>query len=68
MHNREKWDRNKVIINYIFAFEVALYFIRNYEDRNPQNMEECRNRNDWPKWKEVMQTELNLLNETFLDL
>ena len=27
----------------------------------PQNMEECRNRNDWPKWKEAMQAELNSL-------
>ena len=23
----------------------------------PQNGEECRNRNDWPKWKEAMQEE-----------
>ena len=23
----------------------------------PQNVEECRNRNDWPKWKEAMQVE-----------
>ena len=27
----------------------------------PQNVEECRNRNDWPKWKEAMQAELNSL-------
>ena len=61
MHNREKWDRNKVIINNIFAFQMALDIIRNDENPEPQNVEECRNRNDWPKWKKAMQAELNSL-------
>ena len=26
-------------------------------------MEECRHRNDWPKWKEAMQTKLNSLTK-----
>ena len=39
MHNREKWDRNKVIINNIFAFQEALDIIRNDEDPEPQNVE-----------------------------
>ena len=55
VHNREKWDRNKVIINNIFSFQMALDIIRNYEDPKPQNVEECRNINDWPKWKEAIQ-------------
>ena len=54
VHNREKFDRNKVIINNIFAFQMALDIIRNDENPEPQNVEECRNRNDWPKWKEAM--------------
>ena len=41
VHNREKYDQNKVVINNIFAFQVALDFIRNYEDLKPQNVEEC---------------------------
>ena len=49
------------MINNIFAFQVALDIIRNDEDPEPQNVEECQNRNDWPKWKEAMQVELNLL-------
>ena len=61
VHNREKWDQNKVIINNIFAFQMALDIIRNDENLEPQNVEECRNRNDWPKWKEAMQAELNSL-------
>ena len=49
------------MINNIFAFQVALDIIRNYEDPEPQNAEECQNRNDWPKWKEAMLVELNSL-------
>ena len=61
MHDREKWDRNKVIINNIFAFQMVLDIIRNDENPEPQNVEKCRNRNDWPKWKEAIQAELNSL-------
>ena len=41
VHNREKWDQNKVIINNIFAFQMALDIIRNDENPKPQNVEEC---------------------------
>ena len=61
VHSREKWDRNKVIINNIFAFQMTFDIIRNDENPEPQNVEECRNRNDWPKWKEAMQVELKSL-------
>ena len=54
MHNKEKWDRNKFIINNTFAFQMALDIIRNDEDPEPQNGEEYRNKNDWSKWKEAM--------------
>ena len=49
VHNREKWDQNKVVINNIFVFQMALDIIKYNEDPEPQNVEECRNRNDWPK-------------------
>ena len=61
MHNREKWDRNKVVINNIFVCQLTLDIIRNDEDPKPQNVEECRHRNDWPKYKEAMHVELNSL-------
>ena len=61
VHKVDKCDRNNIVINNIFAFQVALDIIRNDEDLEPQNVEECRNRNDWPKWKEAMQVELNSL-------
>ena len=51
VHKGDKWDRNNILINNIFAFQVALDIIRNDEDPESQNVEECRNRNDWPKLK-----------------
>ncbi|KAL6321622.1 hypothetical protein AAG906_025454 [Vitis piasezkii] len=54
VHTGEKWDRNNIVINNIFAFQVAFDIIRNNEDPEPQNVEECRHRNDWPKWKEAI--------------
>ena len=59
----KKWDPNNIVINNIFAFQVAHDIIRNYEDLEPRNMEECQHRNDWPKWKEAMQAKLNLLTK-----
>ncbi|KAL6313570.1 hypothetical protein AAG906_006937 [Vitis piasezkii] len=44
--------RNNIVINNIFAFQVAYDIIRNDEDPEPRNVEECRHRNDWLKWKE----------------
>ena len=41
VHIKEKWDQNKVAINNIFVFQVALDIIRNYEDPKPQNVEKC---------------------------
>ena len=48
-------DRNNIVINNIFAFQVTSDIIRNYEDLKPRSVEECRHRNDWPKWKEAIQ-------------
>ncbi|RVW81532.1 Retrovirus-related Pol polyprotein from transposon TNT 1-94 [Vitis vinifera] len=59
----EKWDRNNIVINNIFSFQVASDIIRNDEDPEPRNVEECRHRNDWPKWKEAIHAELNSLTK-----
>ena len=63
VHTREKWDRNNIFINNIFTFQVAYEVIRNDENTEPRNVEECRHRNDWPKWKEAIQAELNSLTK-----
>jgi len=35
--------------------------MQNSEDLEPQSVVECRQRNDWPKWQEAIQSELNSL-------
>ena len=42
---------------------MASNIIRNDEDPEPQNVEEYRHRNDWPKWKKSIQAELNSLTK-----
>ena len=33
------------------------------QDLEPKSVEEFRHRNDWPKWKDVIQAELNCLTK-----
>ena len=61
VHRGDKWDRNNFDVNNIFSFQVALDIIQNDDDPEPQNTNECRQRNDWPKWREAMQAELHSL-------
>ena len=42
----KSWDRNKIIIDYMFSFIVALNIITGDEDPDPKTIEEYRHRND----------------------
>ena len=62
VNTREILDRNKTVVDNIFSFKVALDITRSNDDKiEPQTVEECRRRNDWPIWKEAIQAELNSL-------
>ena len=50
------WDWNEIVIDDIFAFSVANEVIN--DDYEPRSITECRQRYDWPKWKEAIQVEL----------
>ena len=64
MYTREKNGIEIILLLTIFfVFQVASDIIRNDEDPKPRNMEECRHRNDWPKWKEAIQAKLNSLKK-----
>ena len=52
----EIWDRNKIIIDDIFAFSVAHKIMD--DDCEPQSIIECRQRQDWSKWEEAIKAEL----------
>ena len=42
----KRWNRTHVIIDNIFAYNVALDIISENEDPEPKSVEECRHRND----------------------
>lgn len=42
----QKWDKNNIVINNNFTFQVTFDIIRNNEDLELQNMEECQHWND----------------------
>ena len=44
-----------------FAYNVAKDVISDIDDQEPMIIEDCRQRNDWPKWKDVIQAELDSL-------
>ncbi|KAM1603471.1 hypothetical protein ACFX13_031052 [Malus domestica] len=56
----ELWDQNEIIIDDMFAFEVATEIILN-DDIEPRFVDECKQRQDRPKWKDAIQAELNSL-------
>ena len=60
-HMGKTKDHSDIIIHNIFAFQVTMDIMRNYEYQEPQTMNECRKMNDWPKWKKTIQTKLNSL-------
>ena len=55
-HTSETKDRSNIIIDNIFAFQVAMDIMRNDEYQEPQIVNKCRKMKDWPKWKEAIQT------------
>ena len=39
------------------------------KDLNPRTVEQCRCKNDWPKWKETLQAKLDSFeNVKYLDM
>ncbi|KAM2308198.1 hypothetical protein COP1_030342 [Malus domestica] len=56
----ELWDRNEIIIDDMFAFAIATEIILS-DDIEPRSIDECRQRPDWPMWKDAIQVELNSL-------
>ena len=59
----KRWNRTHVIIDNIFAYNVALDIISENEDLEPKSVEECRHRRDWLQWKEAIEEELNSLSK-----
>ena len=61
--NGEKWNRNKVNVDDIFAHNTALDVMNDNEDHDPKSVKECKQRDDWPKWKDAIEAELKSLEK-----
>nr|AQY61295.1 Pol [Coffea arabica] len=59
--SRKSWNRKEIIIDNIFAYNIALDIMAEDEDHELRSVDECRGRNDWPKWKDAIQSELDSL-------
>ena len=55
------WNREETIIDDIFSYTVATEILN--DDYEPHNLNDCRQRSDWPKWKEAIQAELASLTK-----
>ena len=55
----ELWDHTKVVINEVFCFAVATKILKEDDDHEPRSVDECHSKNDWSKWKEAIQVELD---------
>ncbi|GJT50146.1 disease resistance CC-NBS-LRR class family protein [Tanacetum coccineum] len=42
---------------------MILLHMENDEDHEPKSVPECKNRNDWPKWKDAIEAELQSLEK-----
>ena len=51
--------KNKIIVDNVFLFKVALDITRSDVDYEPQFVVVCRRQNDWLLWKNAMQAELD---------
>ena len=51
----QRWNQNKINVDDIFAYNVALNIVNDIEDLEPKSVEECRQRDDWPKWKDAIE-------------
>ena len=54
-------NRSEIVIDYVSAYNVAIKVMQDNEDLEPQSVIECQKRNEWPKWQEAIQSELNSL-------
>ncbi|KAK4708501.1 hypothetical protein R3W88_029426 [Solanum pinnatisectum] len=46
----KRWNQNDVVVDNIFGYNVVTEIMQQDEDHKPKSIDECRQRNDWPKW------------------
>ena len=46
---RKRWNRNNIVVDNIFAYNVAVEIMQQDEDLEPRSVNECIQRNYWSK-------------------
>ena len=59
----KRWKRHETVVDNVFAYVAAFQITEENEDHEPKSVDECRRRNDWPKWKDAIQAELSSLEK-----
>ena len=62
-HTGKTKDHSDIIIDNIFAFQVAMNIMRNDEYQEPQTVNECQKMNDWPKMERNNPNGAKLVNK-----
>ena len=63
VHTGDRWNRNNIVVDNIFVYNIAADILKANEDLEPRTVEECQHRDDWTKWKDAIQVELNSLSK-----
>ena len=61
MFTRKRWNGIEINVNDIFAYSIATEIMDDLDETEPKSVDDCRQRSDWPKWKETIQVELKSL-------
>lgn len=52
-----------MLIDDAFVFKVATQINKGNDDEEPRSIDKCRQRDDWPKWRDAIQAGLNSLDK-----
>jgi len=53
--NEIQWNRQKFNVDDAFAYQIALNVISDSEDHEPKSIKDCRQSENWPKWKDAIE-------------
>ena len=63
VNNGIQWNRQKLNVADAFAYHIALNVINDGEDHEPKSIKDCRQSENWLKWKDAIEAELNSLHK-----
>ncbi|KAK2375011.1 hypothetical protein QL285_075932 [Trifolium repens] len=56
-----QWNRHEVNVDDVVAYNIALNVINDNEDHEPKFIKDCKQSENWPKWKDAIEAEFSSL-------